>query len=640
MPGDGRRVSAVPSSVVARLLIVAPESCGQQASAGFRLETPLVLGASLRIGRAPDADLVLSGPGVSRIHCRVAVAEGATGGAVATLVDEGSHNGTFVNGVPIRERVLRHGDQIRVSSWSLLFLASEPDASETAAATRSSSVTRTQQLDHGLALYLEPQRLARTGTSVELIEGLLRLPEVLPSLDFDAASEGRSDPSPCAALTTLLRETFVADECSLHLLGAGLELLGEPAPAWAAEACGSGEPSLLDAVEGSGPGAPASCLAAPLFDEMPLSSSPAPPLGWVFVRRAGGASPAFTLEDLRALTAFAGQLGPALARLGRGYWQSRAARWRGDALLLGESDAMKAVQETVARVAPTPATVLLRGASGTGKEAVARALHQLSDRRDGPFVALNCAAISPQLLESELFGHERGAFTGAVARRIGRLEQAHGGTLLLDEIGEMSPDLQAKLLRVLQDLRFERVGGTRTIAVDVRVLSATNRDLEAAISEGAFRQDLYYRLQVVEIALPDLADRDGDVELLAHYFLSEISHRCGRTVEGFSGPALAALRAHSWPGNVRELRNVVERAVVLGLSELVELEDLPDALAEGEPTVPVGFHASVRDAKREIIEAALRQAGGNVAAAARKLDLTPSYLHRLITQLGLREQSA
>ena len=304
--------------------------------------------------------------------------------------------------------------------------------------------------------------------------------------------------------------------------------------------------------------------------------------------------------------------------------------------LVGESPAMQRVYRFIGRVSHTDATVLLRGESGTGKELVANALHLNSARARGPFVAINCAALPEGLLESELFGHERGAFTGAVTQQRGRLELAHGGTVFLDEVGELAPALQAKLLRVLQDQVVERLGARRGTRIDVRVIAATNRDLEAALKSGAFREDLYYRLNVVSLSVPALRDRRDDLPLLASYFVRQHASRCKRQVKGISPDSRKLFIAYDWPGNVRELSNAIERAVVLGSQDVILPEDLPENLLEAaHPADGRGFHGLVADRKRDLIREALDKAGGNVAQAARDLGLQPTYLHRLIRNLGI-----
>ncbi|HHI98017.1 MAG TPA: sigma-54-dependent Fis family transcriptional regulator [Thermodesulfatator atlanticus] len=253
--------------------------------------------------------------------------------------------------------------------------------------------------------------------------------------------------------------------------------------------------------------------------------------------------------------------------------------------IIGKSKAMRRVFALIEKVADTESTVLILGESGTGKELVARAIHAASDRREGPFIPVNCGAIPEELLESELFGHEKGAFTGAIKTRIGRFELAHGGTIFLDEIAEMSPKLQVKLLRVLQERTFERIGGTKPIKVDIRVIAATNKDLEKEVKEGRFREDLYYRLNVIPIKLPPLRERLEDIPLLVEHFLARFSNRKKEPVQGISKEALECLMKHDWPGNVRELENVIERMVILSNGSQLTLEDVPEYILEKTGTV-------------------------------------------------------
>ena len=310
--------------------------------------------------------------------------------------------------------------------------------------------------------------------------------------------------------------------------------------------------------------------------------------------------------------------------------------------LVGGSEPMRRVLDQVRKVAPTDATVLVLGESGTGKELVARALHESSPRREKPFVSVSCAAIPEGLLESELFGHEKGAFTGAVRRKLGRFELAHEGTLFLDEIGELPPSVQVKLLRVLQERRFERVGGEETVEVDVRVVSATNRDLAAMVAGGAFREDLYYRINVVSVRLPALREREGDVEQLARHFLARSAQRHGRAVTGFTLEALELLRRHRWPGNVRELENVIEQALVFAEGELVREADLPDALRRAQPApalpVPAGDRSLtevLEDLEKQLILAAYEKAKGVKAETARILGIKPSALYYKLEKYGI-----
>ncbi len=286
--------------------------------------------------------------------------------------------------------------------------------------------------------------------------------------------------------------------------------------------------------------------------------------------------------------------------------------------------------EVARKAARSDATVLLLGESGTGKEVIARSIHRWGGRADGPFVAVNAAALAETLLESELFGHEKGAFTGAQARRAGKFELAHGGTIFLDEIGDISAALQAKLLRVLQDRSFERVGGTETISADVRVIAATNRDLKKRVAEGRFRDDLYYRLNVVSITLPPLRERRAEIRPLAEHFLREL-----RPGARFAPETLEVLERYDWPGNARELRNAVERAVVLHDGEEVSPGDLPSEALLTAPLPAGSFHAQVEEYRRRLIRETLERCGGNQTRAAEALKLQRTYLARLIRQLGI-----
>ena len=308
--------------------------------------------------------------------------------------------------------------------------------------------------------------------------------------------------------------------------------------------------------------------------------------------------------------------------------------------MIGEAPAMAEVIATARRAAASDATMLILGESGTGKEVLARAIHAWSPRKEGPFVAVNCSEVPDQLLESALFGHERGAFTGAVGQRKGKFELARGGTLLLDEIADLRPELQVKLLRVLQDGAFERVGGTKPIRADVRVLAATNRNLEEAMARGYLREDLYYRLNVVTLSLPPLRQRTEDIPALAERFLARYNSETKRHFEGISRAAMARLTAYDWPGNVRELGNAIERAVVLGTGGHIKPKDLPAHVVGGRakrkeaPVLP--FHEAVEEYRRTLILNALKKAGGNQSRAAELLGLQRTYLARLITNMGLR----
>lgn len=305
--------------------------------------------------------------------------------------------------------------------------------------------------------------------------------------------------------------------------------------------------------------------------------------------------------------------------------------------IVGRSAPMEALYKTVRRVAKADSTVLLIGESGTGKELIANAIHFSSDRRNKPFVPINCGAIPEELLESELFGHEKGAFTGALKERKGRFELGHQGTVFLDEIGEMTPKLQVKLLRFLQERKFERVGGTRTMQVDVRILAATNKDLEKAVGDGEFREDLYYRINVIPIRIPPLRERDGDIPLLAQHFLKCHCSDKGISPKKLSNPAMAALEGYEWPGNVRELENLMERLVILTEEDIIALSDLPDRVRQQQqpsrslayPSIDgagIDLKQILDDLESKLILEALRKANGVRAKAAQLLSLNRTTL--------------
>jgi len=309
--------------------------------------------------------------------------------------------------------------------------------------------------------------------------------------------------------------------------------------------------------------------------------------------------------------------------------------------IVGSSKTLKTALSRVAKVAPTESTVFISGETGTGKELIARAIHKRSRRSGRSFVSVNCAALAPTLVSSELFGHEKGAFTGATQRRLGRFELADGGTIFLDEVGELPPDTQVALLRVLQEREFERVGGTQTIRVDVRVITATNRDMTTAMANGSFRQDLFYRLNVFPIEVPPLRERRDDILMLVEYFVQRYASRAGKNFPAIERKTLELLRDYNWPGNIRELQNVVERSVILSSGEVFAVEEswLTGQTVLPQPLVPspVPLHSQGRN-EREIIEAALAECRGRVAGpagAASRLGIPPSTLEHRIKALRI-----
>ena len=608
--------------------------------------TTFPLGAeAVTIGRDRSNAIHLSDLTVSRHHCHIEPAEQGF-----RIRDLESRYGTFLNGVPVRERDLEPGDRIAVGSTLFLFLlaadAAEPvDGRDTVlwedGAYAAGTTIQASPFDPS---GLEP------ATATRDLQALLRIGNALHAL--------RSTEELARRLLELILETIPAERSTLLLLDRG----GEPITSFTLERTGSTAPfpisrtvirkilaersailandvrqtSVLGQSESVRVTRIQSLLAAPLVVWEGL-------LGALYVDTLDPKAE-FEEHHLELLTAVSGIASLALTNVQRLEWLEEERR-RLDAIfdqdLIGESQSMFEISRLIARAAPTDATVLIRGESGTGKELVARALHRRSRRADRSFVAINCATLSETLLESELFGHEKGAFTGALSRKIGKFEVADRGTLFLDEIGEIPLPLQAKLLRALQEREFERLGGTRPIRVDVRVIAATNRDLDKALKEGTFREDLYYRLNVITMTLPPLRERREDVPLLASHFAAVVSRKLGRPVLGFTPEARACLLRHAWPGNVRELANAIERAIVLGDGEQIRLEDLPETVLDAASAgrVPISaFHDSMVETKKRLILSAVGQAGGNITMAAELRGLHPNYLHRLISQLGLREQ--
>jgi len=593
---------------------------------------------SLTIGRETGADLCIADASVSRRHSKI---ENQETGFVITDLE--SLNGTFVNDLPVRSRRLEHGDRVRIGDSQFLFLIHEGDATSKSSDVRideahvvSGSTVQIRFDDAIYQMTRDLSALMKISTEINSIRGLDNLLERLLDLLFEVVPAERgaillTDESSFETSLVFGLDRVYGKDAAVNVsrtivqqvLRDGVALLANDAPSETALVTDS----LIEARTHS-----VMCVPLILFDRK---------LGVIYLDSTVTRDH-FNRDHLQLVTAIAGIAAVAIENARQFEWlETENERLRTDVNIehnmVGESAAMQRVYHFISKVAPTDATVLISGESGTGKELAARAIHRNSKRAQKPFMAVNCAALNESLLESELFGHEKGSFTGAFAQKKGRLEIADGGTVFLDEIGELTPPLQVKLLRVLQEREFERVGGTVTINVDLRVIAATNKNLEEAIEMGQFREDLYYRLNVVSLEMPGLRERREDIMLLANYFAAKFGARSNRKLKGFSAEARNCLNAYDWPGNVREVENTIERAVVLGTTEWILPEDLPEAVLEMRETggSTTTYHAAVVQNKKQIILRALEEANKNHTEAARLLGIHPNYLQRLIRNLNL-----
>jgi transcriptional regulator with GAF, ATPase, and Fis domain len=583
------------------------------------------------VGRQATNDLQLEDNAVSRRHCLF-----VRSGENCTLKDLDSRNGTFVTGTPVTEQQLQPGDEIRIGGSVFCYMV---DANATVPAEKQISISSTRELRLSESLYLSSDEytiLPPSARALHDLRTLLRVSTMLHS--FRGLHDTTSAPAAetlRSHLTSLLLDLIPASHASIFIPGVQpadtplnpevLErALQERVVVWQ-------EGVWVEGTDRYGP----SYLAAPLIVRDEVAA--------VVYLESGGAEQRFDEGHLQLLTAVAGMAAVAWENATiLGWLQEENVRLQSELRvehgMVGVSDKLHELQRQIAKVAPSNSNVLILGESGTGKELIARALHRSSLRAAGPFVAINCAALSENLLESELFGHERGAFTGAITQKKGKLEVADGGTVFLDEIGELSLLLQAKLLRVLQEREMERVGGTRTIQLNIRLLAATNRDLEQAVQKGDFRRDLFYRLNVVSLIAPALRERPEDTLPLAEHFAKKYAAECGRKIIGLAPQARAYLQSYSWPGNVRELENAIERAVVLGSAETVLAEDLPEHIRESRPDAVSAsmYEEAVEAAKRQVVLQAFEQVNHDHEAAAKILGLHPNYLHKLIRTMNLK----
>jgi transcriptional regulator with GAF, ATPase, and Fis domain len=602
-------------------------------------EFPVV--GEVTMGGAADNTVRLEDPWVSPRHCIFAEHSGR-----CILSDLDSHAGTFVNGIPVKVRELKSGDEVAIGNSIFLFQAERAvpaPSSEVRMDGEEEPNAETVEVPSEELANLAPEALAglpRMERMERNLNALLRISRAIGSLHDEESLPWQLlgmifDVIPAERGAVLLLEEESREVRSqvawdrvcgpdhpVHVSQAVVRRVAEEGAAvWN---CGAKEKQRRVAF-----------LCVPMVSEERV-------LGVIYLESSSAARD-FMQEDLELLAAIAG-LGVMGIENARQFDKLKNENQRLSAEvslthdMVGRSARMREVYQLVERVAASDSTVLICGESGTGKELAARAIHKNSGRKDQTFVGLNCAALTETLLESELFGHEKGAFTSAVSQKKGFLEVAEGGTIFLDEIGELSPILQAKLLRVLQEREFVRVGGTKPIKIDVRFLAATNKDLQKEVREEKFRADLFHRLNVISLNLPSLRERPEDIPELAEHFTARYAKKCNRNVTGISAEALACLRQYDWPGNIRELENAMERAVVIGTSDVIQPEDLPESLQDSEPgeAEPTRYHDAIQKLKKQMILSALEQAGGNMTEAAKVLGVHANYLHRLMRNLELR----
>ncbi len=615
------------------------------------------------IGREPVNQIAINEQFVSRQHCIIKRTEDGI-----KIADLGSHNGTFVDDVPIKERILEHGNRIRIADSSFVFLLRDDETASDHSIRLEKTRTpmrSTIQLRVEDALYLHPEQILKASLPSKNVErdlcALLKLshsitsvrnPEELQRKIIDHIFEilpaergiillGGEEPGRFTSQLIQRRSDDQDPEdmpVPVSQTVVDRALTQRAAILWNQDA-GNGDHGKVDSLLRH---RVQSVLCLPLVLGQRI-------LGVLYLDSRDPKS-SFDENHLELMTAVANIAAGALdSALSLGELEAENRRLQDDFGLehsmVGESSSMRQVYQFIAKVAPSDSTVLVYGESGTGKELAARAIHKNSSRLHKPFVKIDCTTLTENLLESELFGHEKGAFTGAVSQKKGKLELADSGSVFLDELGELPLSLQSKLLRVLQDREFERVGGTRTIPIDIRLIAATNRNLSEDMKEGKFREDLYYRLNVISITLPPLRDRRDDIPLLCNYFATQYSRRVKRKVRSISKDAMGYLTRYDWPGNVRELENTIERAIVLGSTETILPEDLadnvldagtasPGTTATGEET----YHDTLTATKKQLILDAVKKASGSYTDAAKRLGLHPNYLHRLIRNLDMKEE--
>jgi transcriptional regulator with GAF, ATPase, and Fis domain len=629
-----------------------PRVCG--ISGPFQGATFSLTSEELSIGRDPSNHLWNPDPVLSRQHCLL-----TRKGDQFILRDLGSRNGTIVNGMTVDELQLQHGDQISIGTSVLVFLL---EGGEEILQGSHVEFTDTKVLGSS-PVPLQPEEAFHPQPDSLLVQ----LPQT---------ARGACDLSALMKLATRIGGIGDLESLQWQLLGLILEVV----PAERGAILLFEHPDQFTAAVAwdriRGPDCPvqvsrtivqrvarerAGLVVNDVLDdealrqvdtvtELRIRSVLCVPLiaadkvlGTIYLD-SQHISDQFDESRLQVMTAIAGITALALGNVQymeqlRKENQDLRAEINLEHNMVGGSQGIRKVFQLIRRIAPTESTVLIEGESGTGKELVARAIHRNSPRAERPFIAINCAAIPDALLESELFGHEKGAFTGATALKKGKLEAAEGGTLFLDEISELAAGLQAKLLRVLQERELERVGGTRAVKLDIRVVAATNKNLTEFVKTGAFRNDLYHRLNVVTLTVPALRERRDDIPVLAEYFIAKVSRKCKIRPKSLSAEARACLMSYHWPGNIRELENAVEHAIVLGSTDAILPEDLPEAVVESESSasdLKAQYHVAMKNFKKQLVRQALVEAKGSHLEAARALGMHPNSLLRLIRNLGLR----
>jgi Nif-specific regulatory protein len=618
------------------------------------------------LGRELENQIVIPDASVSRRHCSI-----RREGEFFFLHDSDSRNATFVNGLPIKRHQLNNGDRIRLGDTVLLFLCESESGLTSAASevflnsgefiTKHTVLLRREEAA-AIAGYDEPPSASYTmSRSTRDLNAMLKLSLAINSFREAGALKQLLLQEIAAVIPAERGAIVLTEEHSREIASiSGWQRRADArnpiqvSSTVIEQVLREGVAVLCDNVGHNIPFSQAASLAYQSISALMVAPIViGEKVAGLIYLDAIRPEVQFDQNHLELLRAIASLTAAALENMRRlNQLENENQRLRAEIAIehdmVGDSPRMRDVYQVIGRAAPTEATVLIRGESGAGKELAARAIHFNSARAGKPFVAINCAALTESLLESELFGYEKGAFTGATAQKKGKLEAAQGGTVFLDEIGEMTPQLQAKLLRVMQEREFERVGGTRTIKADIRFIAATNRNLEQGIKDGRFREDLFYRLNVIGLNLPPLRERREDIQRLVNHFVAKYSQRCARRVAGISAEAMDCLMKYDWPGNVREFENTIERAIVLGSSETIQLEDLPESVLEvrasGSPAAasvsaaPRNFYEAVNEAKKRLIHEAFTQAGGSYTEAARLLDMHPNHLHRLIRNLNMKAE--